>query len=244
MSARRWLLLPGWGFPAALWTPVAEALRGLDPGAEIEAIDLPQAATPWQAVDALAASHPGPSSIVGWSLGAMLALAWAGRYPAQVERLVLAGATPRFLAAADWPHGLSPDLYRSFGALAAPGGAARARARIAALSAHGDGAAHAVLGALRAAQRAAPAGHPLPGLGWLEVLDLRDQLAALRQPVRLVHGLHDALVPVAAARWLAAALPDATLVIDEHAGHAPFAARAAAFAAQALRWAVDERRAA
>lgn len=244
MSARRWLLLPGWGFPAAVWTPVAEALHMLDPGAEIEAIELPDAATPSQAVDALAAGRPAPLSIVGWSLGAMLALAWARRYPAQIGRLVLTGATPRFLAAADWPHGMPPDIYRSFGSLAGPGGASRALARIAALSAHGDGAARAVLGALRAAQRGAPAAHPLPGLGWLEAIDLRDDVAAVRQPVRLVHGLRDALVPVAAARWLAAALPGATLVIDEHAGHAPFAARAATFAAQAVRWADDDRRAA
>jgi pimeloyl-ACP methyl ester carboxylesterase len=45
-------------------------------------------------------------------------------------------------------------------------------------------------------------------------------LPTLAVPVLLVHGEHDVVVPVADARRLAAAAPDATLLVVPSAGHA------------------------
>jgi pimeloyl-[acyl-carrier protein] methyl ester esterase len=43
--------------------------------------------------------------------------------------------------------------------------------------------------------------------------------------VRLLHGAGDALMPLAAAQWLADALPDGRLSIFDDCGHAPFLSR-------------------
>lgn len=52
-------------------------------------------------------------------------------------------------------------------------------------------------------------------------IDLRPQLPRLAQPTLIIHGDADALVPVADARWLAHALPNARLALLPGAGHVP-----------------------
>lgn len=59
----------------------------------------------------------------------------------------------------------------------------------------------------------------LDGLNQLEQLDLRPQLAEIKMPVIIFHGRHDAIIPVDAAKYLAARLPDASLEVFDHAGH-------------------------
>jgi len=49
-----------------------------------------------------------------------------------------------------------------------------------------------------------------------------ETLAPLRSiPTLILWGKEDALIPVSAARWLAGALPGATLVVYEGIGHLP-----------------------
>jgi pimeloyl-ACP methyl ester esterase len=52
-------------------------------------------------------------------------------------------------------------------------------------------------------------------------VDLRDRLSALRMPTAVIHGRHDALVPVAAAEEAVRSIPEARLVVLEQSGHAP-----------------------
>jgi pimeloyl-ACP methyl ester carboxylesterase len=49
--------------------------------------------------------------------------------------------------------------------------------------------------------------------------DLRGELSAIAQPVLIVHGRDDMLVPVADAVWLSRQLPDAQLEVFEDTGH-------------------------
>ncbi len=62
----------------------------------------------------------------------------------------------------------------------------------------------------------------LTGLGWLRDIDLRNIVARITCPVLLIHGENDPLMPLAAAHWLAAQLPQATLDVFPGAAHAPF----------------------
>lgn len=69
-------------------------------------------------------------------------------------------------------------------------------------------------------------------------IDLRPQLPGIHQPTLVLHGGADRVVPVETARWLAAALPNARLVILDGAGHVPTMTRPQAVAhemAQFLR---------
>ena len=59
------------------------------------------------AADALAAEMPDNSDVVGWSLGGLVALHLAIRYPHKVRRLCLTSSFAKFLAASDYPQGQS-----------------------------------------------------------------------------------------------------------------------------------------
>lgn len=228
------VLLHGWGGDARVW---GELPHRLAPWGPVECRDLPgYGATPddgaphdeagFSACAArIAATLPPGSTVCGWSLGALLALAAARAAPDRVGRLVLIGATPRFTAPPtdSAPPGLPPETLAAFVAALAADPAAT-RARFVALMHQGDARARALIRALASAL-AEP--HPAPtalarGLAWLGTVDLRAAVAAIRQPTLLLHGAHDPLMPLAAAEWLAATLPAARLECVAGAAHAPF----------------------
>jgi pimeloyl-[acyl-carrier protein] methyl ester esterase len=195
------------------------------PGHDGNAAEIAPNLASW--VDAFASGLPLGTTVIGWSLGALLALELARTRPGIVERLILLNATPRFVSTPDWPHGLDAAVVASFtdGYLRQPTQTLR---RFLALQTLGDASRRQLLPQLEAAA-VSHDGHPLPmladGLKILAESDLRSYLAEIRQPVYLVHGSDDALMPVGAARWLAAALPCARLTEVEHCGHAPLLSR-------------------
>lgn len=246
------VLLHGWGMTPAVWAPI-ESLLG-----ERRSVALPlpghAGAAPAPAgevaawSDRLATRLPAATTLVGWSLGAMLALDLAHRAPERVARLVLIGGTARFVAddasARDtWP-GLAPATVEAFRAGFAHDPHATLK-RFLALQCLGEpdrrgvqtrlGAALSPLDAPEQREKdssppAAPAtGEPqtnpacaalADGLTVLACTDLRATLSRIEQPCLLIHGEHDALMPVAAARAMAHALPCARLEILHGSGHA------------------------
>jgi pimeloyl-[acyl-carrier protein] methyl ester esterase len=179
-------------------------------------------------LDALAAQvlelFPGPVIWVGWSLGAMIGLAAANVAGANISKMVLIGATPRFTAAPDWPHGMSTDRLAAFagdlerncrGALQTfaalqTGSTAQARDLLRGLQAHLLPARLPSSSALRA------------GLVLLRDTDLRATIGFIEVPTLVVHGDSDRLVPLRAAAYLAAQLPRGRLITVVDGGHAVF----------------------
>jgi len=225
--------LHGWAMTPAVWQPLIEALGTEDfeshapvlPGHNGNATNVAPTLAAW--ANALASALPAGATVIGWSLGALLALELARTRSDRVERLILLGATPRFVSTPDWPHGLDAAVVASFtdGYLDQPTQTLR---RFLTLQTLGEPSRRQLLPQLEAA--AVPyAEHPLPaladGLKILAESDLRPQLAEVEQPVHLIHGSDDALMPIEAAHWLASALPRARLTVLEHCGHAPLLSR-------------------
>lgn len=204
--------LPGWGMRASVFD-------GVMPGAS-------DAAEPYGGsldafIDRLARRVPQMCDVIGWSLGAIVALGWAVRYPAQIRRLVLLAATPSFVQRADWPNGMAAPVFRTFAASVHDDRAAALR-RFSLLQAGGeaDGRDAARLVQHHLAGDEVDTVRLTQALHWLEETDLRAQLAAIEAPALLIHGEHDGLVPVTAGRALATMLQRATLEVIP-AGHAP-----------------------
>lgn len=251
MSRAPLVLLHGWGLGPAVWAPLMDCLPADRP---VFAPPLPgHAGAPPAATHTLAAwanqiaaALPDAAAVCGWSLGGMLAMAIAQRHPAKVSRLLLVGTSPRFVAgaasdAAAWEHGLDAATVAAFidGFRASPAETLR---RFIALQVVGDANRRSVTAALNAAVPASGATDPhalAPGLEILASADLRSAAPQLRIPARLFHGAGDALMPLAAAEWLAAQLPAARLTVFADCGHAPFLSRPREFA-DALREALDE----
>ena len=221
-------LIPGWGLGKAAWQPVAALLAQRF---RVHLVDLPgyggspaSAAGFVDTAQALAAALPAGTIYVGWSLGVLLALQAARLAPARIGALVLVGATPSFTQRNDWPHAQPPELLAGFAAaIAADAGAARPR--FVALFNQGDTQARAIGRTLNKTLQAGPpadAASLLAGLAWLRDVDLRPALVGSTVPTLLIHGEHDPLMPLAAARWLNAALPGSQLEVFAGAAHAPF----------------------
>ena len=56
-------------------------------------------------------------------------------------------------------------------------------------------------------------------------IDLRPEVGRIQQPTLIIHGDADRLIPLAAAEWLAKALPNARLTVLPGAGHVPIMTR-------------------
>ena len=201
------VLLPGWGFDALVWQPLIRLLKQ-DFRIRAATDDLQDGAV-----------------VCGWSLGAQTAMQWALAQPGRIVRLVLIGATPRFVQANDWPHAQTTALLEGF-ATAVAADPHTALRRFAALLNQGDTQARRLtreLSSVLATEASATA--LAAGLQALRDTDLRADIGQIRQPVLLLHGAHDALMPLAAAEWLANHLPAARLEVFPDAAHAPFLAQ-------------------
>jgi len=104
-----WILLRGWTREKRHWEDFPEHLAAFVPGAAVMAIDLPGAGqqharkTPSSIArivkdvrDEIAArASDSPLSLLGLSLGGMVAMEWAREHPREVERLVLINTSSR-----------------------------------------------------------------------------------------------------------------------------------------------------
>ena len=238
------VLLHGWGFSAGVWDDLAGRLG---PRLYVRAPDLPgygaaPACEPWTLeamADAMARAAPRRCHVVGWSLGGEVALAWARRAPHQVQRVALIGTTPCFTSRPGWPCATAPAVLREFGrSLIAD--RAGTLARFVAVQARGDARTRQFVGVLQQLSEGNATDDVLAaGLGVLASADLRRELPRVRQPALVMHGARDRIVPPAAGRRLAAALPNARFSLLRTCAHAPFLSQPARVARE-LRKFFDE----
>jgi pimeloyl-[acyl-carrier protein] methyl ester esterase len=238
------VLLHGWAMHGGAFHALAEALRARW---TVYNVDLPghgrsrEDATPLALApvcDALLARLP-VAPWLGWSLGGMFALHAAVRAPERVPALLAVCSSPRFVKGEDWRFGVSPEIFRDFGA--GLGSDYRGTLeRFVALEAFGSDHAKDEMRTLRAELFAhgEPAARVLAdGLGILERSDLRPLLPQLTVPSLWLAGRRDRLVDPRAMRMAAEAIQaggraPAVFAQIEHAGHAPFLTHTDAVVAQ------------
>lgn len=237
------VLLHGWGMHSGLWGPVLPRLASRF---RVHAVDLPghghspsmPADTLPEMAAAIAATmtarlggHGTPVTVLGWSLGAMVALQWALTSADNVSQLILVAATPRFVAGPDWPCGMDAETLRRFGDEMKIAYKLTLQ-RFITLQLQGSEGGRATLPAMRRAlfARGAPSPSALVnGLDLLAATDLRCAVPRIRQPALVIAGDRDTMTPLAASRWLAEALPTAELMVIPGAGHVPFLSHPDAF---------------
>ncbi len=211
----------------------------------IHAIDLPgHGASSWPPrffdLASLAAligeALPPRTMLLGWSLGAMVALELARTQAARVSALVLVGASPRFVASAHWPHGVAPTVLEHF-AHQLRDSYDQLLADFLELQVRGAAHAELTLAALKNSVLEREAPHPEAleaGLSVLRSTDLTPVLGHIRQPVLVISGQYDRVTSPQAAQALASALPNAHAVVIRRAAHAPFLSHPDQFLAHVL----------
>ena len=150
-------------------------------------------------------------------------------------------ATPRFVAAEDWPYGMPVESFTAFEAGLATDWRGTVD-RFLALEAFGLDDARERMRQLRdlAMARGAPSPRVLAeGLNLLETTDLRPQLTALSVPSLWMAGRRDRVVSPQAMQTAASSAPTARFVQIERAGHAPFLTHVDAVASALSEFLVD-----
>lgn len=233
------VLLHGFAMHGGLFAPIVPALAAWH---RVHVVDLPghgrsPPITPFDlpalanAVDAAMATIDGPLTVLGWSLGGQVALQWASMKPERIARLILVSSTPSFVSRDDWPDAMAPATLARFGDELRIAFRLTLQ-RFLALQVHGSDDGRKTLAKLRAHlfERGEPSQATLAGaIALLTRTDLRPMLPRIRAPSLVIGGDRDALVPLAATRALADALPTATHVAIAGAAHAPFLSHRAVF---------------
>lgn len=223
------ILLHGWGMHGAIWGHTVDCLAASH---RVHVVDLPGMGhsapiTPYTLdalADTLVAMLPGPATVLGWSLGGLLAMQMAARQPDQVQRLILVGTTPKFVQDTGWACGMPGDVFIGF-AEQVTADYLSTMQRFLALQAFGNATSRDLLRELRARFHAGPLPDQQALQQALAILlgsDLRRLATQLQQPALVLHGDRDTLAPVAAASWMQAQLPQAELAVIAGASHAPF----------------------
>ncbi|MBI3778353.1 MAG: pimeloyl-ACP methyl ester esterase BioH [Gammaproteobacteria bacterium] len=231
------VLVHGWGLHGGIWSDVA---RELSARYRVTVPDLPghgrsrdfqpQEFTPEGLAGEVQRVLPGPAVWIGWSMGGFVTLAAAQRAPQTVTKLVLVGATPKYVQSPDWPHAMSPTVLDQFALNLEQDYVATLERFLSLQMAAGED--RSVLRRLR--DEMFRHGHPPAealheGLRLLKQEDRRAALPGIAVPTLVVHGERDRITPVGAARFLAAQMPQAQLELVPAAGHAPFLSHDAYF---------------
>ncbi len=224
------VLLHGWGMNADVWDGVAPLLAK---NHRVTTVDLPGHGRSGDAggdyslstqAQKVAEILPPDATLVGWSLGGLLALQLALDFPQRIKALVLVASSPRFVQADDWPDAIQAEVLQGFaGELQTD--FKKTINRFLAIQALGSEHAREELRLLR--ERVFVHGEPeqkalASGLKILMTTDFRQRLPQLQCPTLLISGERDTLFPVQAARRTQALIANARLSVVRGAGHAPF----------------------
>jgi len=232
------VLLHGWGMHGGVW---GDAVQRLEADFQVHTVDLPGcggapalATTNLDTLVCALSEHFGePVHLCGWSLGGQVALHWALREPAKINKLIVVASTPCFSAREDWPCGMPREVLEKFAAELEQDHAATLR-RFIALQLRGSEHERGLLSTLRAKlfSRGEPDKEALrAGLAILRDIDQRGELAAIRLPTLVIAGQCDKLTPPEASRYLAQAITNARLVEIAGAAHVPFLSHPEVFVA-------------
>ena len=235
-------LLHGWGMNRAVWATVQQRLSHHQ---RITALDLAGhghapaiiSASPKESFlhPLRQALKPG-YSLIGWSLGGLLAMLLSLENPADCRRLILVASSPCFQARDDWPEAMARKTLDNFSRQLQTKPQAT-RTNCIALQFLGSKQSRSAQRLLQQALQSLPPPQTAAlqaGLSLLAGADIRAQLPQLSMPVLIIHGRHDRIVPPAAAEAMARALPNARLFIIDGAGHAPFISHPELFSSAVL----------
>lgn len=227
-------MIHGWGAQNSVWRDWAQQYLASD--FEVRLIELPGFgdspkidATAGENInqawlDAIAAVLPAKTTLLGWSLGGLMAQQLALTLPDRIEKLICLTSTPRFVQADGWAYAINPELMADF--IKALGLDSLALLnRFWKIQLQGSDGARQLMKHLLSQMK----GRSLPsftallqGLELLRDIDLRDDLVNLRQPTLWVLGEHDPLIPQALIAQLASLQPCARLEVIQGAAHVPF----------------------
>ena len=162
-------------------------------------------------------------SLLGWSLGGLVAIEMAHRFPQQVASLLILASNPKFVTSADWV-GVKPEVLDGFASQLSID-TRQTLLRFLALQVNGLPDGRQLLQNLKQTvmECESPSAPVLQAaLQILKHSDLRVKLQQYQGPVKLIQGDKDPLVPLIGALTMQKMQPAISVHVLEKAGHVPF----------------------
>jgi malonyl-CoA O-methyltransferase len=227
------LLIHGWGSSSEIWNDCIELLRKQF---DIYLLDLPghglnidaSFASADDFVKQFARQHlptmPKRFSIIGWSLGGLLASLLAQQFSNHITALVTIATNCSFVSHDDWPQAMPANVFNNFYQQLNTNEQAVVLGRFFALQTQGVPSTRKDLKYIKELLRDAVYCHNglQQGLNWLADYDLLSCWDELALPTLRQFGAHDNLVPRAAAELLAKRYPNNQLEVFDGSSHLPF----------------------
>lgn len=225
------LLLTGWGATCKVWEPIIPALSG---GYQINCLtpswlngsQITSSLSNIEGyIEKLAATINTPVNVVAWSMGGLIAIKLATRFPALVSSISFIASVPKFVSADNQNSGIDYQWFNMFVDQYQVNPAETLK-NFLTLQVKNDSSARDCLRILKNAcdfgdYDMTECGY---GLNLLQQLDLSKQLQLLKCKTLFVHGNNDAVVNLQSVKH-AASLSDAPLELISGAGHAPHISR-------------------
>jgi pimeloyl-[acyl-carrier protein] methyl ester esterase len=237
------VFLHGWGVNSGVWQPLINIIKD---EFCITTIDLPgygqnhqQLPTPYnlQNVATTVAQHiPENCTLIGWSLGGLVAQQIAISHPEKLKQLVLICSSPKFSKSIDWP-GIEPKILEFF-IQQLELDFSKTLERFLAIQAMGSVNARQDAKTIKQAvqQYSVPSSVALvAGLDMLQRIDLRDQFKTLSIPCHIFLGRLDTLVPDKLALPTQQLNSKVTIDVISNASHAPFISNTEQFAKRLVK---------
>lgn len=237
-SGKPLVFLHGWGVNSGVWQPLIDILQD---EFCITTIDLPgyglnyqQLPTLYnlQTVAAIVAEHiPANCTLIGWSLGGLVAQQIAYASPERLKQLVLICSSPKFSKGADWP-GIEPKVLDFF-IQQLEVDFSKTLERFLAIQAMGSANARQDAKTIKQAVQLYPKPSPIAlsaGLDMLQHIDLREQFKELSVPCQMFLGCLDTLVPEKTAQVAQQLNAKVAIEVIADASHAPFISDTESFA--------------
>ena len=237
------ILIHGWGLHAIVFDDIVPALLERF---RVTVVDLPgmgQSPLPGAdyTLDFLAEQvlhiMPEKAHVLGWSLGGLVALAMAEKAPDRVQSVVTVAASPRFTSAEGWGTAMNPEILEKFAEMFDEDQEGTL-VRFLALNCKDSENMREDVARLKEilyfcglpARRAL-----IEGLVILADTDLRTALSALSQPLLMVFGERDNIVPVTLVDDIRPLLNEhGETAVIERVSHVPFLSAPERFSAVVL----------
>tara|TARA_R110002074_G_scaffold145034_1_gene293162 strand:- start:34398 stop:35180 length:783 start_codon:yes stop_codon:yes gene_type:complete len=223
------VLIHGWAMNNLIWK---ELLRELEKSYRVTCVELPghgssQHYDAWtldELLQAMDESLPATCSILGWSLGGMIALAYADKYPSRVAKLIMLASSAKFVQSKDWKNAQPIETLRLFSE-GLSGNPFAAIKRFLMLQTQGLDHPKKLNLLLRDALKVggeASNNGLKSGLNVLQKADLRESLRTIHCTLLMIFGEKDQLVPAAVAADSLDINPDINVLTIGQASHVPF----------------------
>ena len=218
-NAPELVFIHGWGMSSIVWQQWLSVIR---PHCNVTMIDLPGFgfSEPSTTVDldilvnAIVEKAPKKAIYLGYSLGGMLAVKVANKFPERVSALITFASNVRFVANESWPYAMESDVFESF-YTTTKAHSEKAIKRFAGLQVSGASNEKKLLKRIRAKQEDNNKQALIDTLTLLSEIDNTEAIQGLSLPTLFVFAENDQLVPVLAAQKMQEQHSENIVILDD-----------------------------